>query len=146
MGLIVASRSFNYGADPGRTQNGTGSFIQLLSTTERDAAWADFAQSRVETLMTVPNNIDPLVLQQFPGALANLAQQFTGLAPAPNGDSGDSSAGAEAASGRVLGAVSSSSDSSSVSSLLDKYGPIVIGLLAANVLVSHETPGLKRFA
>lgn len=131
--------SFNYGADPGRTQNGTGSYIQLLSTTQEDAAWVDFERSRIETLMALEFIVDPLVLQQFPGALDGLAKQLQaeGLAPPPaNSSSGGTSTDNAGAQGRVLGAVeSSSAGSSSVASLLHKYGPVVIGLLATNVFV-----------
>ncbi|EKM58859.1 uncharacterized protein PHACADRAFT_86559, partial [Phanerochaete carnosa HHB-10118-sp] len=138
--------SFNFGPDIDRTQNGTGSFMQLLSVTQEDTAWVDFERSRMETMMVLGNYIDPAVIQQFPGGLDNLSQQLNGLAPAPtNGtNSTSSSSGASGSSAdneadgesRVLGAVESSSpssDSDSVVSRLDKYGPVIIGLLGANV-------------
>ena len=34
--------SYNFGQDVGRTQNGSGSYLQLLSMTDESEAWVEF--------------------------------------------------------------------------------------------------------
>ncbi|KIP07540.1 hypothetical protein PHLGIDRAFT_35388 [Phlebiopsis gigantea 11061_1 CR5-6] len=146
--------SFNFGQYDERTENGTGSYIQLLSTTNESDAWTDFLVSRSTALAATPFVVDPNILAQIPGALDSITSELgLGAPPSPpDADSTSSSvasvvpstasprASASAASGAladVAGGVTAdpSSNSDAVASLLDKYGPVVIGLLAGNILV-----------
>jgi len=99
--------SFNYG------DTSTPPFVQLLSTTDPDAAWAEFLTARAKTLKSLPPTMDPSQLIDIVGG----------------GSDG-------AAQGALSGAVADdSTDDSSLTSLVKHYGPLVIGLLAGNLLI-----------
>ena len=108
--------SFDFG-DAGSSNN--DSFIQLVPTTNADAAWTEFFVSRSEALSQMPPVVDPAV------AL---------LLPSPDADNADDSS--DSVSGGVETSSTPSSDDSSVTRLLDKYGPVALGLLAANLLLT----------
>ena len=164
------AHSFNFGQSDGHTENGTGSYIQLLSTTNESDAWTDFLVSRSTALAMTPFVIDPNILAQIPGALDEINAELGFGAPQAPPDTNSTSSTSSIASvisstaspsstsvarvvsssasasttslsrgalADVAGGVSTdpSSDSDAVASLLDKYGPVVIGLLAGNILV-----------
>ncbi|GJE94330.1 acid protease [Phanerochaete sordida] len=159
--------SFNYGQNnrEGDTPGMSGSFMQLLSTTDQDDAWVDFQETRSTILsLLYPAVIDPVFLPVFFPADFGSVQNSTGTgfitpfasdtpsppsgtttsaaapaatsAPAPAATSRAAAAGALADLDTTSATPSPSpSANSSVTSLLDKYGPVVIGLLGANVFV-----------
>ena len=89
--------------------------MQLLSTTDPNEAWADFYQSRTDALRSLPPALD------LQAAIAS-----TPLTSGPN----------PSGSAAIEGHLSSSSDSTShLTSLVEKYGPVIIGLLAGNVVI-----------
>ena len=89
--------------------------MQLLSTTDPDEAWTDFYQSRTEALRSLPPALD-----------LQAAISSTSLT------SGTNPSGSAAIEGHLS---SSSSSDSQLTSLVEKYGPIIIGLLAGNVVI-----------
>lgn len=106
---------FDYGDD------GSAPFVQLLPTTVLDDAYADFNISRSTALAALPPTISPADLVD----IAN--SQSTD-------DSAASSSSPTKVSGGAAEATTGSTDSA-LYSLVDKYGPVVIGLLAGNLLV-----------
>lgn len=138
--------------------------MQFLSITDPNDAWLDFQLSVFEDILNenVGFNIDPSLLPELfpmefgsataPGSDSGSATASSSAAATPTSTpttvpaSAASAAPASAAAqpttkvegAAVLDAVSSSADAgnySSVVSLLDKYGPVVIGLLAGNMVV-----------
>ncbi|THG99797.1 hypothetical protein EW026_g2607 [Hermanssonia centrifuga] len=114
--------SFDYG-DTDST--GVNSFVQLISTTNQGEALTDFAATRAQVLKSLPPTIDP----------ATFLDIYTGGDGSPA--VGDVASGALDASDSTPSAVPAGSDSSSdrLNSLVEKYGPIIIGLLAGNALI-----------
>ena len=99
--------------------------MQLLSTTNLLDAYNDFNISRTKTLASLPPTIDPQTL-------INLSNAQTSDNDTDTTDSATKVSGAVEASSSP----SSSSDmSSQLYNLVDKYGPVIIGLLAGNVLI-----------
>lgn len=92
-------------------------FVQLLSTTQRDASWTEFQQARALALKSLPTALDPAELLKIAsGAAAD-----------------DTSGNAQV---KTTGGISSGDESDSdLTSLVKKYGPLVVGLLAGNLLV-----------
>lgn len=118
--------SFDYGDTD---SSGAQAFVQLVATTDLDAAWPDFAAARAQALAALPPAIDP-------ATLIDIVNGGTG--------SGDSVAGAGAlpssttmvAKPTAVAAAAAGDDAGSkLYDLVDHYGPIVIGLLAGNILV-----------
>lgn len=133
--------SFNLGAAnrEGDQPGAGGSFLQLLSTTDPEDAWVDFQLTRSLVLaQAFPAVIDPVFLPVlFPadfGAVESATDTAfvtpfaAAAAPAATGSAAPAGALADdAAAGPADGA------HGDAASLLDKYGPVVIGLLAANL-------------
>lgn len=145
----------------GAVTNSSTSYMQFLSLTNADDAWRDFQLSVFEDILneSVGFNIDPSLLPElFPiefgsaatdsgsGSDAGSASASTAAAtpttttsptPAPASAAAAVQPTAKVEGAAVLDAVSSSSTDSysSVVSLLDRYGPVVIGLLAGNLVI-----------
>lgn len=136
-------------AVPGKA--GGPSAIQMLSTTSTEDAWLDFLLSRTLALQQFPAVVDPLWLQIIDpdsfGAPAGINATSGGDDTGSSG-SGASVAGAVAdnaapsstassapSSSPSTASASGSASAGAVASLLDKYGPVVIGLLAGNIAV-----------
>ncbi|GJE94319.1 acid protease [Phanerochaete sordida] len=137
--LRNAYTSFTLGAAnrEGDEKGSGGSFLQLLATTDADAAWPDFQLTRAAALaLAFPAVIDPMFLPAlFPAFAAVENATSTGVitpfaAPAPAG--GASPAGALADD---AGAAAGGGGGGSASAWIDKYGPVVVGLLVANLAV-----------
>ena len=114
---------FDYGDTD---SSGNQSFVQLISTTDLDEAWPDFKASRAKALAAVPQTIDPATLVQ----LAN--------SDSDNSTSTDDNiSGADSTSSPVSTPTAAPSENSDdkLYSLVEKYGPVVIGLLAGNILI-----------
>ena len=108
---------FDYGDD------GSSPFVQLLSTTDLNEAYTDFNASRSAALANLPPTISPADLVR----IAN--SQST------DDTTDDSAASPTKVSGAAEAATPSSSSDSSLYNLVDKYGPVIIGLLAGNLLI-----------
>lgn len=116
--------SFDYGETE---SSGNNAYIQLLSTTNRDEAWADFTKTRRDVLGGLPPALSPTVVA---GAyITRNATNPTSSGSAVSGAIGDVS-NVEIGSG-----VDSSFAAVLVAAVLNKWGPVIIGLLAANVLM-----------
>ncbi|RPD63822.1 acid protease [Lentinus tigrinus ALCF2SS1-6] len=109
--------SFDYGDYyPGNNTNGLP-FVQMLSTTNASTMWQEFQEERAAALAELPPAVDPALVLQ---ALQRLAQKDEDLNN----------------TGMGAAALASDDDSSSNGdSWGKKYGPIVLGLLGANLLV-----------
>lgn len=115
--------SFDYGETE---SSGNNAYIQLLSTTNRDEAWADFTKTRRDVLGGLPPALSPTVV-----AGAYITRNATN----PN-SSGPSVSGAIGDVSNVeIGSGDSSFAAVLVAAVLNKWGPVIIGLLAANVLM-----------
>lgn len=107
--------------------SGNSSFMQLLSTTNLDTAWPDFTASRAAALEQLPETIDP--------------QQLIDIYTASTGNSTGSASinrpGATIKNFGASGAVETTDSSSNdkLTSLVEKYGPIILGLLAGNLVI-----------
>ena len=119
--------SFDYGDyDPATKKDGQP-FVQLLSTTKQDAAWAEFQSARAIALKSLPPTIDPKDL--FNPNSSSDATNKTGDGTVNDAGSGNTHV-------RVSGVASDTDgEDSDLTSLVKKYGPIVIGLLAGNLIV-----------
>ncbi|PSS35535.1 hypothetical protein PHLCEN_2v1498 [Hermanssonia centrifuga] len=126
--------SFDFG-DAGTTNN---SFIQLLPTTDPSAAWTEFVLARAETLAGLPPIADPPVLELLIEYETNSTSSNNSTSTGDAGDPTDSLSGAIQNDDITNSTPSSNyqtTDSDAVN-LLDKYGPVVVGLLAGNILIS----------
>ncbi|KAA1469019.1 acid protease [Dentipellis sp. KUC8613] len=109
--------SFNFGA---KAANGTITvepFIQLLSTVDTDKMQADFIKSRREALAQFPPE----------ATLDQVKAEF-----ASDDDDRD---GRDSGSGESLLADGSGSDTSKVLDKINKFGPVVLGLLVGNAVI-----------
>ncbi|KAJ7184584.1 aspartic peptidase domain-containing protein [Mycena filopes] len=132
-------------------ENGTlGPHVQLLAQTATEAAAADFASVRAELLEDSPPELSPAdIIKLFDGASSSASAvvastTFTPTAastaiatptgysavPVPECTPADSDALAASTKASVNLADNASSDST-----VNKYGPIIIGLLAANLII-----------
>ena len=102
-----------------------------MSSTDLNAALPDFLASRANTLSSLPNELSP----------SDFLKYYRGSSSSNTTSSGSSSSSDSSAD--VVGAIDASSTPSSSSSstddklysLVKQYGPIVIGLLAGNILI-----------
>ncbi|KAI0633847.1 acid protease [Trametes polyzona] len=125
--------SFNYGnyTPPGNAITGELPYVQMLSVTDRDAAWAEYLAYYEETV------VEAGPLEVSPEAWVKMFAALDDDDDSGSGDSSTTTSPATAAQNlEVAGAVSDdSSSSSSSSSDNTKYGAIALGLLGANVAV-----------
>lgn len=161
--LTTSCFSFNYGDyRPGKNTTGQKPYVQLLSTSERDAAWADFNAFAAYKLATGPPSADPTSVLDLITSFASLTANATsgadssavtspGSSPSPRATAtsvaspaasatSDESASVASANGiaeaqdlAVAGAVSDASTGDSSKDDSSKYGPVALGLLGANV-------------
>ncbi|KAJ7237717.1 aspartic peptidase domain-containing protein [Mycena haematopus] len=137
---------FSFGNDT------TPPHVQLLSDTQTDAAATDFFAVRAELLVNSPTELAPQdIINLFDGSSSTSASASASpTAPATSGSTpADSSTPtdlpactvpassdslANASNGKpALNLASDSSSSSSTTT--DKYGPVIVGLLAANLVL-----------
>ncbi|KAJ6596677.1 aspartic peptidase domain-containing protein [Mycena sp. CBHHK59/15] len=108
-------------------------FVQLLSQTNASEAAADFANVRAQLLAQSAPELSPAdIIQLFDGPSAGTASSAPS-APACT----PSAATSDAAVGKAKTSVdlADSNGSSTTDSQVAKYGPIIIGLLAANLVI-----------
>lgn len=110
--------SFDYGDYDPVSKKDSQPFAQLLSTTQQDASWTEFQSARTKTLAALPPIIDP----------AQLIKLATGAS------TDNSTANAQIRTSGAISGDDGSSDSD-LTSLVKRYGPLVVGLLAGNLLV-----------
>ncbi|GJE99241.1 acid protease [Phanerochaete sordida] len=140
--------SFNFGPQNRESDQpgASGAFVQLLSLTDPEEAWLDFqlTQSFLFTHIA-PTLIDPIFLPTlFPQDFSAVQNSTdTGAitpfpSPTSSGLPGAAATDVDEVSGSLADAALSPDGAgadSGVASLLDKYGPVVIGLLGANLAV-----------
>ncbi|KAI0351016.1 acid protease [Trametes cingulata] len=153
--------SFQYGDYnwPGINSTGQLPYVQLLSVTEPEAAWAEFTSFSAQQLASGPPALDPATFVRFlTDYNSSTSQSHTSATTAPTTVAGPSASGSadpsaststSAASGQAEAAVdlavsgaASSDDGSSEDSDSKKYGPIALGLLGANVAVGLAVLGI----
>lgn len=142
-GSPYVSSRYNFGDNTNRTLDGTGSYIQMLSTTDPGDAWLDFQLTKMALVPILSPVVDPEVLALFPRTLESLTKKYGLALPSDSDDDSSSNDNktSPAAAGALAGANAATSsgsggDKSTVTALLDKYGPVVIGLLAGNLVVA----------
>lgn len=119
-------RSFDYGSFDDQGHLNEQPFIQLLPTTDSKEAWAEFIAIRAKALE---------------GAVEFAPSEFRILAMEDNADDDDPDAPTDEASeiSGVLASPVSGTQGSPVdgatAAAIQKYGPIVVGLLAGNLLI-----------
>ncbi|KAJ7119087.1 aspartic peptidase domain-containing protein [Mycena epipterygia] len=128
-------------------------FVQLLSQTNATEAAADFSDVRAELLASSPTELSPLdIIKIFDGssAVTSVSASSDSSTPTSTVDSDVStststvqsvpacttpaSSDALAGSGKTSVNLADSS-SSDTDSTVSKYGPIIVGLLAANLII-----------
>lgn len=103
--------------------------MQLLSVTDKDGAWAEYYEYYTQKVVQGPPEVDPATWPKF---IADLNSDDSS-----DSDSTDDSSSSVAPAGdlEVAGAAANGSGSSSNNSDSNKYGPIALGLLGANVAI-----------
>ncbi|KAH9851427.1 acid protease [Lenzites betulinus] len=133
--------SFQYGDyAPGVNITGQQPFVQMLSTTDPVAAYAEFINAYEQQSATIPPMIDPATYVKLLNGLNSIDNSTapttattatTGATPGPTSSSVSQTSAAQDLS--VAGAAAE--DSSSNDSSNNKYGAIALGLLGANVVI-----------
>ncbi|KAL1945700.1 hypothetical protein VTO73DRAFT_1702 [Trametes versicolor] len=121
--------SFHYGnyTPPGANITGQLPYVQLLSVTDKDTAWGEYYEYYTQKVLQGSPEVDPATWPKF---IADINSD--------DSDSSDDSSSSVAPAGdlEVAGAVADGSgDSPSSNSDSNKYGPIALGLLGANVAI-----------
>ncbi|TFY71525.1 hypothetical protein EVG20_g1470 [Dentipellis fragilis] len=134
--------SFDFGEKDANGMITVDPFIQLMSTEDANEIQADFMKSRTEALSQLPPEA---TVDQVKAELAaqTAGQNSTGAASsaksqdsAAEKETEDVSGGvANGASAKSLLSGGNDSDASELLDKVDKFGPIVVGLLAGNVLI-----------
>ncbi len=124
--LFNGHRSFDYGSFDDQGHLTEKPFIQLLPTTDFKEAWAEFIAIRTKALEGVvefaPSEFRILITQENsdedePDAPTDEASEISGVLASPENGGQDGPA------------------DSAATTAIQKYGPIVIGLLAGNLLI-----------
>ncbi|KAL1945699.1 hypothetical protein VTO73DRAFT_1701 [Trametes versicolor] len=118
--------SFHYGnyTPPGTNITGELPYVQLLSVTDKDAAWGEYYEYYTQTVLQGSPEMDPATWVKFISDNDSDNNDDSNSSATPVGDL------------EVAGAVADGSgDSSSSNSDSNKYGPIALGLLGANVAI-----------
>ncbi len=123
---------FHYGdyTPPGKNITGELPYVQFLSVTDKDTAWGEYYEYYTQKVVQGPPEMDPTTWVKF----------ITDLNSDDDSDS-DSSADSSSSAApvgdlEVAGAAADGSGSSSSnSSDSNKYWPIALGLLGANVAI-----------
>ncbi|KAI0699010.1 aspartic peptidase domain-containing protein [Cytidiella melzeri] len=123
--------SFNFGNWTQASTPNDGSFIQLLPITNFSSAWPDFITTRTANLKDLPAEPSYAQLQAIFTSNSSTSDSSSSPSTTDNAEhvSTDGSKAALADGG------SGGSDDPQLVSLVQKYGPIVIGLLAGNLLI-----------
>ncbi|KAL4250345.1 peptidase A1 family protein [Abortiporus biennis] len=105
-----------------------GPYAQLLSTTDPVQGYAEFTPARATALKSLPLEVEPSKIIKAMTVLANANTNTTSTSMSLN-----------STTAAVIGAVAegdlAGDNISGLSSTVNRYGPVVIGLLAANLLV-----------
>ncbi|KAF4564594.1 hypothetical protein EYR36_002531 [Pleurotus pulmonarius] len=118
--------SFDYGSFDDQGHLTEKPFIQLLPTTDSKEAWAEFIAIRAKALEGAvefaPSEFRVLVMQEDadadePDAPTDEASEISGVLASPDNEAQDGPA------------------DSTATAAIQKYGPVVIGLLAGNLLI-----------
>ena len=115
--LITSLRiSFNHGDSNSNVESDSQPYVQLLSLTEQNDAWKEFHEARTKALNHLPPVIDPADFLKLTQTMSNSSSSVKLM---------------------TSGAVSQddTSTAAGTTSLVGKYTPIVVGLLAGNLLV-----------
>jgi saccharopepsin len=134
-----------------------GSFVQVAPLTDFSDAWSDFLNTRSENLKTLApeppiealrqlfdssysasSSASPTTVTDSPTTIADSPTTVTATPITLTDSSSSSSPSANGNAFKALADISSSGDDSSSAqlvSLAEKYGPVVLGLLAGNVLI-----------
>lgn len=123
----------------------------MLPTTDPNEAWPDFVASRQAALAALPPTVDPAtILQILNGAPYNATDNGNSTTTTSTNTNANSNTNAYSNPKKpttsnedfsAVGAVeestpSPSSDSNDkLTSLVEKYGPVIIGLLAGNLII-----------
>ena len=145
------SYSFNFGNWTQATTPNDGSFIQLLPLTNQSEAWTDFLTTRAINLKSLPRAPSITELQSIlssddssntdDSSTTSSASSSSATSTDSNNNNDSKSKSDErpiANSGAAKSALAdgTSPDSNSqLVSLVEKYGPVIIGLLAGNILI-----------
>jgi saccharopepsin len=124
--LPLSLYSFNFGQDTNTDEINDGSFVRVAPLTQFADAWSDFINTRTANLKMLAPEPPIDVLQGILGSNSS------------SSSSNSSSPGSDGASKFLADDLSSSTDDGSSSrlvSLVEKYGPVIIGLLAGNILI-----------
>ncbi|CDO75991.1 hypothetical protein BN946_scf184922.g4 [Trametes cinnabarina] len=134
--------SFNYGnyTPPGSNITGQQPFVQMVSVVEPDKAWADFTTYAAQKLANSAPAIEPASFVKLLNDFSSLSASAGSGSVASNGSSSQN-ATVVAGDLAVSGAATSESDSDS-SKDLNKYAPVAVGLLGANVAVGLAILGV----
>ena len=132
---------FDYGDwNPANNTDGTP-FVQMISTTDSTTMWADFYTNRTATLAQLPLPLDPASIIYYASRSGSTPDNSTATTTTSPTTTSSSSTGATQApatlAANLSGAVSTdgTSSASTNGSWGDKYGNVVLGLLAANLAI-----------
>ncbi|KAI0819329.1 aspartic peptidase domain-containing protein [Trametes gibbosa] len=142
--------SFQYGdyTPPGMNITGQPPFVQMISVTDREAAYAEFMQLYEEKVVPGPPLIDPATYVKILKGINSLddslnsdstANDSTASTPTPGSTSPAATYTSTGQNLEVAGAVAE--DSSSKDSN-NKYGAIALGLVGVNVVIGLIGLGL----
>ncbi|KAI0804714.1 aspartic peptidase domain-containing protein [Irpex lacteus] len=126
--------SFNFGNWTHASTPNDGSFIQLLPLTNQSDAWSDFLETRKANLKSLPRappiyELRLLLAEQSDDGSSDSTDSST------TDDSSTQHLTTSGGGAKAALADDTTSDNSQLVSLVEKYGPVIIGLLAGNILI-----------
>ncbi|KAJ3552575.1 hypothetical protein NM688_g4082 [Phlebia brevispora] len=124
--------SFNYGEI---SVSGNQSYVQLLPTTDLDEALPDFLASRANVLSSMPPELSPSTFLYYAIQTMSSSNDEDIVSGAIDAASASSSTPTPSSSSIPTPSSSPSSSDDKLYSLVTKYGPVVVGLLAGNVII-----------
>lgn len=127
-------RRFNFGNWTHASTPNDGSFIQLLPLTNQSDAWSDFLETRKANLKSLPRappiyELRLLLAEQSDDDTSDSTDSST------TDDSSTQHLTTSGGGAKAALADDTTSDNSQLVSLVEKYGPVIIGLLAGNILI-----------
>lgn len=127
---------FNFGSSTDSTLLNNGSFVQLLSITNKNDAWADFLQTRALNSLSFPPEIDVSAAVSF--IQSTTASSSSVPPPSTSADAGEESGSLhDVPSGKLVNDLAAGNpvDTTHILSLVKEYGMAALGLLAGNIVV-----------
>lgn len=131
-------RRYNFGPLPTHFTNVSGAYVQMVSVTDQDAAWTDFLATRQNTLIDLLNIIDPsLLLQLVPDDSPTNSTATSAVAQVPTVTPTSTSISISGAleENREPESMDVTNSGGAAIAPVDKYGPVIVGLLAGSMLV-----------